>query len=282
MADGGIINISGGEISATGGATGAGIGGGGKGNGGQITITGGEILAESEQYGAGIGGGVMADGGTINISGGKISAQGGEWGAGIGGGVKIDEQGGNGGEITISGGTISAAGGTDATAIGEGKDGNGGTIQITGGSINATSDTIAISPAPTDGENLVYLNILTAPAGFLNSPVTAFYINSSYGINDVVTDGEGKLYFYLPATHSEELIAVTFDPINGSEHYYGATYQREAGTTYEKDLGTVVLPKPIAPGVLDLAETGLNLYLAYLLVLLLLFGTFLKKRVIPA
>ena len=93
------ITISGGEINATGGGNGAGIGGGGwGGSGSDIAISGGAVKATSGENGAGIGGGCFGDGNNITVSGdAKLKVQGGVEdntdgaGAGIGnGGSKAD------------------------------------------------------------------------------------------------------------------------------------------------------------------------------------------------
>jgi len=147
QASGGIINISGGTVTATGGGDGAGIGSGGGGYGsdcGTINISGGTVTATSG-YGAGIGGGngsggtgVEGSGGTINISGGTVTATSGYGGAGIGGGYKS-----YGGTITISGGTVTATGGTGGAGIGNGMGSFPGaiyrnSITISGGIVTAT------------------------------------------------------------------------------------------------------------------------------------------------
>jgi len=166
--DGGIITISGGDVTATSAANGAGIGGGdGCDNGGTITISGGKVTVDNTESGgaggrgAGIGGGAGGDGGTILIygaqtqvtaktlfdgaaigggasgNGGIITIEGGtieatnsgQRGAGIGGG-EGSSSGGGGGTITISGGTVTAAGGANAAGIGGGYSGAGGEIHI--------------------------------------------------------------------------------------------------------------------------------------------------------
>lgn len=57
-----------GELTANGGAYGAGIGGGARGDGSDITISGGEVTANGGINGAGIGGGLRAGGRDITIS----------------------------------------------------------------------------------------------------------------------------------------------------------------------------------------------------------------------
>lgn len=105
---------------------------------GQLTIDGsGSLEATGGESGAGIGGASGKPGNNITINGGTITASGkagNGWGAGIGGGFK-----GNGTDISIEGGTVYAesGGGKGGTAaIGGGRvEGNGENIQITGGDI---------------------------------------------------------------------------------------------------------------------------------------------------
>ncbi|HOL15650.1 MAG TPA: InlB B-repeat-containing protein [Bacillota bacterium] len=136
---GGVINISGGLVTAIG-TKGAGIGGGNRSaNGGEITITGGTVIACGTIEGAGIGGGDDdSDGGGITITGGFVTAIGGRLAAGIGGGNN-----GTSGKITISGGTVIATGGGGGAGIGGGHHDNndGGNVDeilITGGVIFAS------------------------------------------------------------------------------------------------------------------------------------------------
>ena len=147
---GGVIQIIGGTVLATGGTDGAaGIGGGGGygtgdvagGSGGTISIKGGNVTAEGGgsvfafDYlgGAGIGSGCYgSSGGTITIEGGVVTATGVKNAAGIGGGNECD-----GGIITIKGGIITATGGENAAGIGGGSEKGSGTVIINGGVINA-------------------------------------------------------------------------------------------------------------------------------------------------
>ena len=129
------ITITGGTVNAAS-HDGAGIGGGYYGSGKNITITGGTVNAASGDGadldgGAGIGGGGWGSGEDITITGGTVNATGGATGAGIGGGV-------DGNNITITGGTVTATGGTAGAGIGGGEDGNGKNITITGGTVTAT------------------------------------------------------------------------------------------------------------------------------------------------
>ena len=125
------ITINGGTVNATGTDGGAGIGGGNECSGEDITITGGTVNAAGGDYGAGIGGGISGNGKNITITGGRVTVAGGDYGAGIGGGFR-----GNGENITITGGTVTAAGGNGA-GIGGGEEGDGKNITITGGTVTA-------------------------------------------------------------------------------------------------------------------------------------------------
>ena len=136
--DDGQLTIDGsGSLEATGGESGAGIGGASGKPGNNITINGGTITASGKAgngWGAGIGGGKGQCGSNITIRGGNVKAIPGAEAAGIGGGFK-----GNGTDISIEGGTVYAesGGGKGGTAaIGGGRvEGNGENIQITGGDI---------------------------------------------------------------------------------------------------------------------------------------------------
>ncbi len=121
-----------GSLEATGGRSGAGIGGGHSGDGNNITITGGTVTANGGPYGAGIGGGQNGNGNNITISGGTVMANGGNIAAGIGGG-----QNGNGNNITITGGEVTANGGNTGAGIGGGRYGDGSNIEISGGTVTA-------------------------------------------------------------------------------------------------------------------------------------------------
>lgn len=132
-----LIAIRGGDVTATAGNSGAGIGGtSSSADGGKIVITGGKVTASASGGGAGIGGG--NNGGTVDeiiISGGEVAATGStSGGAGIGGG-----NGGDGGNIEITGGTVNATSGWGSAAIGGGRDADSATITITGGTVTATA-----------------------------------------------------------------------------------------------------------------------------------------------
>ena len=126
------ITITGGTVDATGGYGSAGIGGGKEGKGENITITGGTVNATSND-GAGIGGGNGGVGKNITITGGTVTAAGGFGNAGIGGGNGSDGE-----NITITGGSVTATGGEFAAGIGGSNGGSGNNITITGGTVTAT------------------------------------------------------------------------------------------------------------------------------------------------
>ena len=81
----GHFDIHGGNIKATGGKYGAGIGGCEDRSSGTITIWDGKIEATGGTDAAGIGGGEGGSGTNTFIYGGNIKATGGDYGAGIGG-----------------------------------------------------------------------------------------------------------------------------------------------------------------------------------------------------
>lgn len=133
----GKVTIHGGNISATGGISSSGIGGGSAAKG-EVTIYGGNISATGENYGPGIGGGSGADG-IVIIQGGTVSAIGRMNASGIGGGSNGD------GIVTIQGGIVSATGGNNGSGIGGGA--------IGAGTVNIQAGTITVSGA-TDGADL--------------------------------------------------------------------------------------------------------------------------------
>ena len=132
-------DIYGGEILATSGAFGAGIGGGANGGVGEwIYVYSGKLTARSVSQGAGIGGGQGGVGRYIYIKGGTVNAGSSTCGAGIGSG---DQDGQNNSEdayhIEISGGTVNAWSNYAGAGIGGGRNGSGRDISITGGNVKA-------------------------------------------------------------------------------------------------------------------------------------------------
>ena len=141
IATGATLTINGpGSLTATGGSSGAGIGGNRQTSHGSIIINSGIITAyggsSSASGGAGIGGGggsnsSGSNAGSITINGGSITAHGGDGGgggAGIGGGGAggNNNGGGTGGTITINDGDVTANGGEGNGTSGSGGGGGAG------------------------------------------------------------------------------------------------------------------------------------------------------------
>ena len=132
-------NIYGGEISATSGVGGAGIGGGANGGvGEQIYVYSGKLTAISVSQGAGIGGGQGGPGRHIYIRGGTVEAGSRSAGAGIGSGdfagpgASEDTH-----DIEISGGSVIAWSNYAGAGIGGGRYSSGHDISIIGGEVMA-------------------------------------------------------------------------------------------------------------------------------------------------
>ena len=206
------ITISGGTIIAKGGYNGAGIGGGKNGAGSNIGISGGEVTATGGGYGAGIGGGYCGVGSNITISGGEVTATGGENGAGIGGGDSRD-----GNDITISGGTVTATGGGYGAGIGGGNWGSTGKVTITGGSVKTTKGVLT---GVTNGTDEVYCTVVDLTEEFGIEAAVTDVGETAYGMKDVMTDADGKIYMYLPAGETSILLGM---------YYYTGTVSAEAG-----------------------------------------------------
>ena len=178
---------NGSNITITGGKYGAGIGGGYHGNGSNITITGGKVTATGREHGAGIGGGAYAGGNDITITGGKVTATGGEYGAGIGGGNQ-----GNGSSITITGGEVTAAGGTNGAGIGGGLRKNGEKITVSGDAM------LKVQGGQTDAWDGAGAGI--GNGGSLNED----YLSGPIPVNGAETEPDtsnlttGKIEYYAP------------------------------------------------------------------------------------
>ncbi|WP_345061176.1 InlB B-repeat-containing protein [Leifsonia kafniensis] len=128
----GSISIASGTVTASTLYYAAGIGGGNGGANGKVKITGGTVKATGGLRSAAIGGGMNGAGGTVEITGGTVTATAGMSGAGIGGGEL-----GAGGNITVSAGTVTASGGSRGAGIGGGTERSGGIVQISGGIVTA-------------------------------------------------------------------------------------------------------------------------------------------------
>jgi len=266
--NGGTVTINGGIVGATGGTGGAGIGGGEGGNGGTVTIYGGTVDATGGLRAAGIGGGDGGDGATVNIHGGKVTATGRTGGAGIGSGVGAyytNEYGlpayrGNGGTVTINGGTVNAIGGGMAAAgIGVGdNDGvaNMGALTINGGSVYRSGKADLETPAKNGAGAPVYLSALTVgdphvadgtgiTAGKIGSKSCSQVSNPSngvYGIYDVVTDNNGKVYFWLPEASGNRNISLTAGGNAYSNSVTAAANNSNAATLYLSSAPGITIP----------------------------------------
>ena len=171
----------------------------------------GSLFASGGAFGAGIGGGYMQNGGSVTISGGTVQANGGDFAAGIGGAYT-----GRGGTVTITGGTITATGGLRAAGIGGGIGGSGGDVLITGGSIKAIGSRSNIGAGYngahdgtlTNGYVPVVLTTIPNAVAAVNPtvvshqiPITGNNPDYSYVYSYSGTGhggGDTNLYFYLP------------------------------------------------------------------------------------
>ena len=132
-------DIYGGEIFATSGVGGAGIGGGANGGvGEQIYVYSGKLTAVSVSQGAGIGGGQAGSGRHIYIRGGTVHAGSRSAGAGIGSGDFDGQRTSEAAHhIEISGGSVIAWSNYAGAGIGGGRYSSGHDISITGGVVTA-------------------------------------------------------------------------------------------------------------------------------------------------
>ena len=232
--DDGQLTIDGsGSLEATGGESGAGIGGASGKPGNNITINGGTITASGKAgygWGAGIGGGKGQGGSNITIRSGNVKAIPGAEAAGIGGGFK-----GNGTDISIEGGTVYAesGGGNGGTAaIGGGRaGGNGENIQITGGDITLKKAGAAdigiggkggeISVTDTFSGTLTYLDENGAP------------------------DADKNIVKYGITVNGEEFNSLNKDKIlNGALRYDPATKILSLNTDAESYIGNLTIYAP--------------------------------------
>jgi hypothetical protein len=177
---------------------------------------------------------------------------GGEKGAGIGG------------TITITGGTVTATGGENGAGIGGGEEGNSGTVVITGGSVKANSGGGGAEAvgrgAGGAGDSLknssgadVYLTRLTLVRGETNAayaPVSSLTasVDYIYGVDDVVTDSDGKLYLYLPAgTETTAAQAADLSPPYTIRTYTGAITTNPSHMAAGELIAPVQLAAPADP-----------------------------------
>ena len=152
VASGHTLNIYGqtlgtGKLVVTSGDYNAGIGSIENISAGKINIHGGDINATGGYYGAGIGGGnhrgfdAVASQGGLTIYDGKVTATGGIGGAGIGSGFELNSSDAYSGYVTIYGGTVNATSGNNAAGIGGGSHGHGAMFSMYGGTVTAISHT---------------------------------------------------------------------------------------------------------------------------------------------
>lgn len=219
--DNGQLTIDGsGSLEATGGESGAGIGGAFHMPGNNITINGGKIVAQSTAgngWGAGIGGGNEGNGNNITINGGDVTAIGGSEAAGIGGGIHASAS-----NITINGGTVTAKAGGGAAAIGGGHDkSNGGkatNINLVGGDITVQGNNGKATIGGVNGE-------ITIPSTFGGSLT---YLDANENKDATKTSIEK----YGPVVNGKAVNSVNYNNILG-----------DGALSYDKDTKTLKLNK---------------------------------------
>lgn len=172
----GSITINGGNITAKAGSESAGIGASNAGRLGDITINGGYIIAKGEAYSSAIGGSYVSKGtATITINGGVVEAQAGYY--------------------------------CNNSSIGKGNGTHSGTVSVVilGGSVIAKGqkgemDGVVYKPTNNNDDVILFTYTLPdAPATLVTEGhIGNLQLGTDYGIKDVYTDENGKLYFYLP------------------------------------------------------------------------------------
>ena len=232
--DDGQLTIDGsGSLEATGGESGAGIGGASGKPGNNITINGGTITASGKAgngWGAGIGGGKGQGGSNITIRGGNVKAIPGAEAAGIGGGFK-----GNGTDISIEGGTVYAesGGGKGGTAaIGGGRvEGNGENIQITGGDITLKKADAADIGIGGKGIEIPVADTFSGTLTYLDENGTQ--------------DTDKSVVKYGITVNGEEFNSLNKDKIlNGALRYDPATKILSLNTDAESYIGNLTIYAP--------------------------------------
>ena len=213
-----------GSLTATGGDSGAGIGGDQSQTCGSVTIYGGNVTAQTastSQYGAGIGGGKNGSGGTVTIYGGTVIARARysiAYGAGIGGGGATSLNTGiGGGTVTICGGTVTAESYRGA-GIGGGNYNAGATVTINGGTVAATSSYggagIGGGYYGAGGNVTINGGTVTATAGSITSSTTGYIPSgigkgygavNSYGYGTLTVGANMKAYVGSSANPTAEL-----------------------------------------------------------------------------
>lgn len=232
--DDGQLTIDGsGSLEATGGQSGAGIGGAFHKSGNNITINGGKIIAQSTTgygWGAGIGGGNEGNGNNITINGGDVTAIGGSEAAGIGGGIHASAE-----NITINGGTVTAKAGGGAAAIGGGHanphGGKGTNINLVGGDVTVQSNHGVATIGGVDDE-------IPIPSTFGGSLT---YLDAD-GNKDTTKTNIEK---YGPVVNGKAVNSLNKDKIlNGALRYDPATKILSLNTDAESYIGNLTIYAP--------------------------------------
>ncbi len=186
---------------------------------GNIVINGGEIIAKAGNEAAGIGGANGTYMGNITINGGYIEATGATYGPAIGSGIyaKGANNDTENAVITINGGTVIAKQGGGPCAIGRGTSSSKKmNIVIKGGSI--FTDGKNMDPAPMnaieEGDSVFLFEAQEAAHPIervYSGKIGNIQLGVEYGLKDVYTDAEGKVYFYLPRQEEGVEVVLSFD-----------------------------------------------------------------------
>lgn len=232
--DNGTLTIIGsGKLSAYGGESGAGIGGGNSGAGSKIVIESGTIEAHGGNWGAGIGGGHSGAGSYITIRGGNVKAIPGGEAAGIGGGFK-----GNGTDISIEGGTVHA----------ESGGGNGGTAAIGGGRVEGTGENIQITGGDITLKKAEAADIGIGGKGIEISVADTFSGTLTYLDENGTQDTDKSVVKYGITVNGEEFNSLNKDKIlNGALRYDPATKTLSLNKSYTDAgsyMGTLTINAP--------------------------------------
>lgn len=260
--DNGTLTIIGsGKLSAYGGESGAGIGGGNSGAGSKIVIESGTIEAHGGNWGAGIGGGKSGAGSYITIRGGNVKAIPGGEAAGIGGGFM-----GNGTDISIEGGTVYAesGGGNGGTVTGAAVFNNTGEVTIRNTDDNAKGAAGSIS---YNGKDYVYF---TTADGEQNDPritpistaANASYLNIVPSERHSITVPEGCSYKVngaeLTGAHEGQTVTVTAPDKGDHFEFAGWTIRPDSVTLTDADKLTATFTMP--DGDVELENSYNQLY----------------------
>ena len=216
-----ITESSQGSVSATGGDSASGIGGGFGGAGNNITIAGGTVNATGGYNAAGIGGGFGGAGNNITIAGGTVNATAFFRAAGIGGGT-----GGKGKNITISGGTVTVSGASRASCIGSGYNA-------------ASAENIYVSPLEgctisvrgnkSDRVLLGKYTEATDITSFVNSKTALyFYTCTAYHVDN---DKNSECDVCMTVVINISLHDITFTETGGVKYVNGTAYEGELTVT---------------------------------------------------